>query len=65
MAEISKELQLGEEGDVYETVLQQRLESTLKRTVNRLTDWSQKSKSTRAIWKRALAVTAVPVTGRR
>lgn len=44
VAEISKELQLGEEGDVYETVLQQRLESTLKRTVNRLTDWSQKSK---------------------
>lgn len=44
VAEISRELHLGEEGDVYENVLQQRLESTLKRTVSRLTDWSQKSK---------------------
>lgn len=43
VADISKELQLGEEGDVYETVLQDRLEKTLKRTVNRLSDWSQKS----------------------
>lgn len=43
VADISKELQLGEEGDVYETVLRDRLEKTLKRTVNRLSDWSQKS----------------------
>lgn len=43
VADISKELLLGEEGDIYEMVLQQRLEATLRRTVHRLSDWSSKS----------------------
>lgn len=43
VAEISNDLLLGEAGDIYETVLQQRLEATLRRTVQRLSDWSSKS----------------------
>lgn len=41
--EIAAEVHLGEEGNVYEIVLRQRLEDTLRRTVARLSDWSRKS----------------------
>lgn len=43
VADISQDLLLGEAGDIYETVLQQRLEATLRRTIRRLSDWSSKS----------------------
>lgn len=41
--EIAEEVKLGEDGNIYELVLRQRLEDTLRRTVARLRDWSQKS----------------------
>ncbi|MDY3974466.1 MAG: PD-(D/E)XK nuclease family protein [Veillonella caviae] len=41
--EIAADVKLGEEGNIYEIVLRQRLEDTLRRTVARLSDWSQKS----------------------
>ncbi len=41
--EIAADVKLGEEGNIYEMVLRQRLEDTLRRTVARLSDWSQKS----------------------
>lgn len=41
--EIAEEVHLGEDENVYEIVLRQRLEDTLRRTVARLSDWSRKS----------------------